>query len=236
MRYLALAADYDNTLARDGHIADTTAAALERLRASGCRLILVTGRCLGDLSWIQRRLPIFDYVVAENGALAFDPQTHAIMPLFTPLPQRLLDRLKDYGVTPLEVGEIIIATLENQKVAVLKVIQELKLEHHLQLIFNRKALMILPLGTNKAAGLEFVLRKLSLPLHRVIGIGDAENDHSFLERCGCAIAVANAVPSIREMATLVTQAENGKGVVEIAQRLLSHDENIDLALYSLNTH
>lgn len=44
MRYRALAADYDNTLAHDGYVADKTAAALNRLRAPGRRLILVTGR------------------------------------------------------------------------------------------------------------------------------------------------------------------------------------------------
>jgi hydroxymethylpyrimidine pyrophosphatase-like HAD family hydrolase len=221
VRYLALAADYDNTLAWDGHIADMTAAVLERLRASGRRLILITGRRLDDLSRIKQRLFIFDYVVAENGALVLDPRTHAVIPLFSPPPQRFLERLKSRGITPLEIGEVIIATLENQKVAVLEVIQELGLE--LQLIFNRNALMILPAGANKATGLAFVLRKLGLSLHEVVGIGDAENDHSFLERCECAIAVANAVPSVREMAALVTQGENGEGVIEVVEKLISND-------------
>jgi len=46
MRYLALACDYDGTLAVHNHVADGTVAALERLRASGRKLILVTGRRL----------------------------------------------------------------------------------------------------------------------------------------------------------------------------------------------
>ena len=43
-----------------------------------------------------------------------------------------------------------------------------------------------------------------------IGIGDAENDHSFLDHCECAGAVANAVPPIRELAALQPRATPGR--------------------------
>ena len=49
MRYLALACDYDGTLAQHGRVDETTLAALEKFRASGRRLLLVTGRELEDL-------------------------------------------------------------------------------------------------------------------------------------------------------------------------------------------
>jgi hypothetical protein len=65
----------------------------------------------------------------------------------------------------------------------------------LQLIFNREAVMVLPPGVNKASGMQYALRKLGFSVHETVEIGDAENDHSFLERCECAVAVANAVPS-----------------------------------------
>src|SRR3954462_8638281 len=44
MRYLALATDYDGTLATNGRVADSTLEALQKLRDSGRRLIMVTGR------------------------------------------------------------------------------------------------------------------------------------------------------------------------------------------------
>ena len=44
MRFYCLATDYDGTIAHDGVVAATTIAALERLKASGRRLVLVTGR------------------------------------------------------------------------------------------------------------------------------------------------------------------------------------------------
>ena len=50
----------------------------------------------------------------------------------------------------------------------------------------------------------------------MIGVGDAENDHAFLEICGLPVAVANAVPALKEKAALVTQHSAGAGVTELA--------------------
>ena len=77
MQYRALATDFDGTLAHDGAVDASTLAALDRVRASGRRLILVTGRELPDLQSIFAHLDKFDRVVAENGAQLFDPATQA---------------------------------------------------------------------------------------------------------------------------------------------------------------
>src|SRR5215510_5858180 len=74
MRYHALACDYDGTLAHHGRVSDETVSALERLRNSGRRLIMVTGRELNDLQQNFSRLDLFDRVVAENGALLHCPK------------------------------------------------------------------------------------------------------------------------------------------------------------------
>lgn len=60
MRYLALATDYDGTLARDSRVDAATLAALERLRASGRRAILVTGLRLDDLLEVCHCIDQFD--------------------------------------------------------------------------------------------------------------------------------------------------------------------------------
>jgi HAD superfamily hydrolase (TIGR01484 family) len=73
---------------------------------------------------------------------------------------------------------------------VIEAIRDLGLEH--QIIFNKGAVMVLPPGVNKAAGLEAALKDLGLSRHNVVGVGDAENDQAFLQYCGCAAAVANA--------------------------------------------
>ena len=75
MRYHALAADYDGTLAHDGVIDVTTADALRQLRQSGRWLLMVTGRELEELLAICPHVELFDRIVAENWAVVFRPET-----------------------------------------------------------------------------------------------------------------------------------------------------------------
>ena len=55
MRYLALCTDYDGTIAHHGRVDKPTIAALEDLRASGRKLVLVTGREMVDLHQVFDR-------------------------------------------------------------------------------------------------------------------------------------------------------------------------------------
>ena len=220
MRYLALVTDYDGTLATNGEMAAGTVSAIERLRTSGRRAIMVTGRQVDDLRAVCPHLHLFDYVVAENGALVYAPHTRDTTPLGKPPPTEFTERLTNLGVR-IERGHVVVATSLPHHTAVLQVIQEMGLE--LLIIFNRAAVMVLPAGVNKTTGLDYALRKLGLSFHETVGVGDAENDHSFLERCECAVAVANAVPSIRRLAAFVTQGEAGQGVAELIDELIAND-------------
>jgi hydroxymethylpyrimidine pyrophosphatase-like HAD family hydrolase len=218
MRYLALACDYDGTLATDGHLQQETLAALKRFRASGRKLILVTGRELDDLLAIFPQVDLFDQVVAENGALLYQPGSRHEQPLTKPPPSEFVRALQKRGVVPLSVGRVIVATCQPQETTVLQVIREQGLD--LEVIFNKGAVMILPSGVNKASGLASALRELAISPQHVVGIGDAENDYDFLHSCGYAMAVANALPSLKERADMITCQENGAGVVELIDMLL----------------
>jgi hypothetical protein len=221
MRYLALATDYDGTLAHDGAVDTPTLAALDRLRASGRKLILVTGRELDDLFTTFAHCDKFDRVIAENGALVYRPDTKAVRVLTEPPPEQFAAELRRRGVAPLSVGRTIVATVEPHEQTVLAVIRDLGLEWHV--IFNKGSVMALPAGVTKATGLIPVLADLGLHPEQVVGVGDAENDHAFLTMCGCAVAVANALPAVRERADLVTAGARGAGVTELIGRILADD-------------
>jgi hydroxymethylpyrimidine pyrophosphatase-like HAD family hydrolase len=45
----------------------------------------------------------------------------------------------------------------------------------------------------------------------------------FLRRCGLAVAVANALPTVKEIADLVTEGARGAGVSELIDRWLAGD-------------
>jgi HAD superfamily hydrolase (TIGR01484 family) len=208
VRYHALACDYDGTLAEDGTAREETLAALARLRESGRRIVLVTGRELPDLRRVFDKFELFDRVVAENGAVLYRPQKREEKVLAEPPSPEFVKALRAAGVTPLSVGRVIVATTEPHERTVLDVIHRLGLELHV--VFNKGAVMILPSGNNKAKGLAAALSELCLSFHEVVGIGDAENDHAFLSECECAVAVASS-PSACSRTTSPTSGPASAG-------------------------
>jgi hydroxymethylpyrimidine pyrophosphatase-like HAD family hydrolase len=221
MRYLALACDYDGTLAHDGRVTDQAISALDRLRASGRKLILVTGRQLPDLLAAFPRTDLFEWVVAENGCLLYRPATQEKKSLGEPPPAKFVLELQRCKVEPLAVGQSIVATWTPHETTVLEVIHRLGLE--LQLIFNKGAVMVLPAGLNKATGLAAALKEMNLSPHNVAGIGDAENDHAFLKFCECSVATANALPMVKENVDFVTHGIDGAGVAELVDEMINND-------------
>ncbi|MGH2498241.1 MAG: HAD family hydrolase [Ktedonobacteraceae bacterium] len=221
MHYLVLACDYDGTLAKDGVVSPQTIAALERVLASGRKLMLVTGRLLEDLKQAFPRLDLFASVVAENGALLYHPADSSEQALGEAPPGQFLQALRERSVTPLSIGRVIVATLRPHETTVIEVIKQLGLER--QVIFNKGAVMILPTEINKGTGLATALSELNISARNIVGIGDAENDLSFLSFCECAVAVANALPIVKERANYTTRADHGDGVVELIEQLLADD-------------
>ena len=217
---IALATDYDSTIATNSKVEASTIAALERLKASGRTLVLVTGRELPDLQAVFPQLEIFDRVVAENGAVLYRPDTRETLPLGEEAPVELIRRLQKSGI-PLSVGRSILATVEPHEKVALEAIRELGLE--MQIIFNKGSVMILPAGINKATGLVAALDELGLSSHNTVGVGDAENDHAFLRLCGVSAAVSNALPSLKSECDIVTEQRAGAGVAELIERVLADD-------------
>ena len=218
-KWRLLATDFDGTIAHHGVVSPTTQQALRRARDEGLDVLLVTGRELRDFAGLDIDLSLFNLVVAENGAVLYDPLS-AAQTLLAPAPTpEFVAELERRGVTPLSVGLTIVATVEPHEVTVIEVIKEMGLE--LTVTFNKGAVMILPSNVNKATGMSAALEKMQIPASAVVGVGDAENDHAFLSHCGLAVAVSNALPALKEHAHWVTQGKAGEGVTELIEGLLS---------------
>ena len=242
MDYRALATDYDGTLAQDGRVDDDTLTALQHWQQSGRKLILITGRLLDDLQTVFPPITLFDWIVAENGALLYQPATQTEKLIATrpsdafinTLRDRLQAAQQDLSATaseefpfliknrlfsPLSVGKVMVATWQPYDAIAQDLIQEMHLE--IQIILNKGAVMLLPTGIDKAAGLRAVAHELDVGLEAIVGLGDAENDLAFLEISGFSIAVANALPEVKQRVDWVTTAERGAGVIEAIQKIAS---------------
>ena len=138
--FLALATDYDGTLACEGHVETATIDALARVKRSGRKLILVTGRKLADLMRVFPQHDMFEIVVAENGALLYAPDSKEEVLLAEPPPEPFVKRLRETDVIPLDVGRIIVATCEPNQGVVLEAIRDLGLDLHI--VFNKGAVMV----------------------------------------------------------------------------------------------
>lgn len=221
MRYLALATDYDGTLATNGQVDASTLAALQRLRDAGRKLIMVTGRHLEDLQQTFPQLDRFDCAVVENGALLYFPATQSEQALGDRPPDAFIQKLRDRHVEPLAVGRVIVATWEPHDKTVLQTIRDCGLD--LQISFNKGAVMVLPSGINKATGLQAGLAQLGLSTEAVVGVGDAENDQAFLDVCGLSVAVSNALDGVKQRVDWVTRGKRGAGVIELIDELIASD-------------
>lgn len=214
----AIATDFDGTLGGDDGVPDSTVAALARFKHSGRKLLMVSGRHLPDLKAIFNALHLFDLVVLENGGLLYYPATDTTRTVAPGPSAEFVALLRERGVDELQVGQTIVATHTGHHETIRDTIEEMGLD--LQIILNTDALMVLPTGVDKASGLMVALAELSLPAEGIAAIGDAENDIVFLRMCGTSVAVANALPEVKAIATIVTQGKRGAGVEEFIASVL----------------
>jgi hydroxymethylpyrimidine pyrophosphatase-like HAD family hydrolase len=220
MRYVALATDGDGTLLEDGRMLPSTIAALEKLRANKVSLLLVTGETSEELRKFPR-LDLFRRVVAENGSLLLTPSTNEQTLLGKHPPCELIAALRNADVKKLKVGQGMISANTDEVPKLKEVLDRIKVDW--KIIHNRRDVMLLPSGIDKASGLAAALNDLQISRHKVVAVGDAENDAPMLQYAGLGIAVADAVLVLKERADVVMSGGAGTGVAELAHYIIRNE-------------
>jgi hydroxymethylpyrimidine pyrophosphatase-like HAD family hydrolase len=205
-----LAFDFDGTLAENGVVPLALQTALEQLRTVGYALFMVTGRRfrkaeLGPLD------DVFAGVVWENGAVLHHTTTNEVYLPFGHIDRRLVEALELAGV-PLEHGRAIVSTQTPHAETVWQVLNEWGGDA--VIVHNRGVVRVLPPGTAEGAGLERLLGLCGFSPRNLVSFGDGEDDLSLLQLGETGVAVADAVPSLREVADLVTTQPGPAGILE----------------------
>lgn len=221
MRYVALAAGFDATLARNGRCDARCVEALRAIAASGRKLILVTRRELRDVLQNFPEAGVFDYLVAESGAVMHRTATRESTILAHAPPENFVQELRRRRVTPLAVGSSTITTDCVHEDEVAATIRKLQLD--CELVTDDDTLIILPGGLSKVSGVQAALDELGLSAHNLVAIGDAASDLPLFDLAEHAVAVHNADALLNRSADRTTQDANGEGFIEFARELIETD-------------
>ena len=207
--FRSVAVDYDGTLTTTARPEARVLNTLQKIRRSGLKVLLSTGRILSELRADFADVDEhFDAIVCENGGVLVLPNSNP-KPLAPPVSKVLEARLRTKGVA-LRRGQVLLAGHVKDDGVITSEIGTLGLD--CQILRNRNELMILPAGVSKGSGSLDAHAELGISYHNCIAIGDAENDHSLLERCEVSVAVSNAIGPLKEHADVVLDEPNGHGV------------------------
>lgn len=75
-------------------------------------------------------------------------------------------------------------------------------------------------GVTKWRGIEVVARRLGIAGDAVAVIGDQVNDLPMLRRAGCAVAMGNAIPAVKDIAHRHTRCNQTHGVAHAIEQML----------------
>lgn len=224
MHISVIATDFDGTVSQGDNLHPEVGQALHRWREAGHFSILVSGRPFEFLRELQDRVQLFDLLVAENGAVLYNPRTDEMRLPFGQVPDELLDTLERSGV-PLWRGIAIAGTRLPYDDAVWVASRELDLAIYVET--NRNEVMILPPGAGKGAGLLSLLKNEGLSPRNLVAFGDAENDRSFLQVAEIKVAVSNAVENLKAIADYVISETGPAGVRDFIEHYLLNGRSFD---------
>ncbi len=219
MHYVAIAAGFDGTLAQEGACDARCIHALRLLSASGRRLILVSGRELRDLLERMPEMGVFDFVVAENGAVLYRPSTRESAILGQAPSELLLHELHRERIGPLSVGNAVIRTPRRNRERVSRTLHRLELD--IQLVEDRAALMMVPADVSPVCGVQAALSEMGVSPRNLLAIGDYTADSGLFRFAQCSIAVAHEGTEAKTIADRTTRAQRCDGFLEVASELLS---------------
>ena len=90
-----------------------------------------------------------------------------------------------------------------------------------EIIKTRNNLLeFMPKGITKAYGISLLAKDLGIRAEEIMTLGDEENDLPMIEYAGLGVAMANAIPLVKEAADVVTDTNEQDGVAKAVEKYI----------------
>jgi Cof subfamily protein (haloacid dehalogenase superfamily) len=87
-------------------------------------------------------------------------------------------------------------------------------------------------SVNKGAGVEALAKNLNIKQEEVICIGDAGNDIHMVKYAGLGVAMGNAFPELKRVASFITKTNDQNGVAHVINKFILNGEEGFMKEYS----
>ena len=240
MDYQAIIVDFDRTLLHtDKTISDYTVKVLLDLQKSGVRLFAATARPERTITEYCEIIP-FDAVTALNGARTISGENVFENPMNTHSAEEILRQLDSIAgtVISLETGNGLYAntdipiwkpTVTNNILnlpgteKIYKILAShpempaeqinVKLPEDAYIsVADQKLIQVMSVSATKWNGIQKMLESYDITPDQAIYFGDDNDDIEPIRRCGCGVAVSNALECVRDVADYITESNDEDGV------------------------
>ena len=249
MSYRAIIVDFDRTLLHtDKSVSGYTVQVMRDLRESGVRLFAATARPERAITEYCGMIP-FDAVTTLNGARTITKEKVFENPVSTRSAEQILRQLdKTAGmVISLETGNGLYANTDipiwsptvTDNIRALPQTEKIYkiLASHPGIpaeqisvslpddtycsVADQKLLQIMNASATKWNGIRKMLEAYGIPPKEAVYFGDDNDDIEPIRRCGCGVAVSNALECVRNAADYITASNDEGGVAAFLSELIS---------------
>lgn len=225
MKIAAVATDIDGTITdKADRLSCPAIRSIRALEKAKLPVVLASGNALLVMTALQTYIGCSGALICEGGGIVDHREETRILgertgPLaaLEALRQRFGDRVVEARSNPYRYVDVALRrTIPRREVETI-----LASFPSLALWDSGFAYHIVDRSVDKALGLRTAAQMMSLDPRNIVAIGDSETDFPLFEAAGISIAVGNADPPLKRVATYVMPGRNGKGFKQAVDLMLS---------------
>lgn len=221
----AIAVDIDGTLTDNTRkICINAIKALRKTEKKGIPTILVTGNIVPYTRAISFSIGTSGGMVCENGGVIYSNYKVKVVADINKA-KKAYEFLKNNPSTKNKIKKVPFAELRQSEITMIRTndaedIKESLKNHDIEIYDTKFALHLTDPNVSKGSSLKLIADNLCINMDEIMGIGDSENDLSFLKEVGFSVAVSNANEKLKEIVDYVTVNKFGDGVAEAINKFI----------------